>query len=191
MPTQEAPLRLFFAAPVSDAVREGARAAIASLRRSGADVRWVEPETLHLTLRFLGSTPPEKVPGLERALAAAVSGKSAFEVSFDRIGSFEERGLPRVIWAGVSSGGAELAALAAALSGALEAEGLEPERREFKAHLTLGRLRSPRGASYLRKALSEAEPLDWSCRIDRLVLYKSELGKDGARHDELAQGRLV
>lgn len=186
----DAPLRLFFAVPVDDAVRAAARAAIEALRRCGADARWVDVDTMHLTLRFLGQTPASAVPALEKALAAAATGRPAFELAFDRLGSFKDRGLPKVIWAGVGDGGDRLADLAAALNGALKAEGFPEADREFKAHFTLGRLRSARGASFLRKALVEAKPLDWRLRVDRAVLFKSELAPSGPRHTELATSFL-
>jgi len=186
----DAPLRLFFAVPVDDAVRAAARAVIESLRRCGADARWADVDTMHLTLRFLGQTPASTVAALEKALAQAVAGKAAFDVAFDRLGSFKDRGLPKVVWAGIGEGAQRLGDLAGALNAALKAAGFPDEDREFKAHLTLGRLRSPRGASFLRKALAEAKPLDWRLRVDRAALFKSELTPSGPRHSELATSFL-
>ena len=191
MPSESPTPRLFFAVPVGEEARAGARAAIDSLRRCGADVRWAEPETMHLTLRFLGQTPKKALPGLERALAGATAGRTAFEVVFDRLGSFNDRGLPKVVWAGVGPGAPELSSLAGALNAALKEEGFPDEDRPFRAHLTLGRLRSPRGGAFLRRALAEAAPLSWRCPVERVILYKSELGGGGAKHTDLAERILA
>lgn len=127
-------MRLFVAVELPDAVREG-------LSRLCADVpgaRWVEPEQMHLTLRFIG-----EVDGLvEREVVDALARVRAepFSVSLSGVGHFPPRGLPRVLWAGVERSEA-LAALHDRVERALQRAGLEPERRRFFPHVTLARLR--------------------------------------------------
>ena len=175
-------MRLFVAVPVPDAVKTAAARAIEELKRAGGDARWADPAALHLTLRFLGETAERDVPGVEKAVAAAVQGVKVIDLVFDRLGCFSERGLPKVVWAGVGTGAAELGLLAARLPW--------PEEKPFKAHLTLGRLRSRRGASFLKKAIMATPPLGWTCRAEELVLYKSELSGAGPQHTALLRVSL-
>jgi 2'-5' RNA ligase len=184
------PLRLFFAVPVTDAVKSEAARRAAELSSSGADVSWTNPDSMHLTLRFLGATPPQRVPALERALDAAVRGRAPFSLEFDHLGFFGNPRAPKVLWAGVGAGLEPLKSLAEALWAALEAEGLPREERPFAAHLTLGRVRSSRRAAALVARVAERPAPEWSCPVDRLVLYSSKLSSAGSTHLSLSERRL-
>jgi 2'-5' RNA ligase len=101
--------------------------------------RWVEPDSLHLTLCFLGNLEPE---ALERVRGELSSVRAApFSLSLDGRGTFGPRAAPRVVWIGVSQGLDACAALAARVEVACERAGLEPEVRPFRAHVTLARAR--------------------------------------------------
>lgn len=179
MTTPGKPLRLFFAVPVGEAVKEAAAREGERLRAAGVRARWLEPETLHLTLRFLGSMPEERLPALERSLEAAVAQRAPFDLRFDRLGTFGDR----VLWAGVGEGAAPLEALAEALAAALEKEGVPREERPFRAHLTLGRPER-------RVPAAALGPLDWSCRAEQVVLYESRLSPKGAEHRALRSAAM-
>jgi 2'-5' RNA ligase len=177
METASDRLRLFFAVPVTGEVRAAAAARMAELSAFGADAKWAEPRSLHLTLRFLGPTPAESLPALERLLDDATRGRSPFSLELDRLGRFGAR----VVWVGVGAGAEPLRSLAAALGA--EAEGFSP-------HLTLARLRSSRGANALLAAVDAAAPLQWTCPVDRVILYASRLTPRGAEHAPLRERRL-
>ena len=141
--------RLFIAVPVSDDVRLWAAGLIARLRRTGADYRWVAAENLHLTLRFYGSVPEDRIPDIEAAMRTAAQ-RPVFDISFSGLGAFASWENPRVVWVGVGDGIAQLCELAAAL-------GPPEEGRPFSAHLTLGRMRSRLNLDRLVEAVG-AEP---------------------------------
>jgi 2'-5' RNA ligase len=109
--------RLFVALPVDEAVRAAAAEIIDGLRKTGADYKWVEPRNLHLTLRFFGETPLDRIPQIE-ALMADASVRPPFELVFSGLGAFSSWEDPRVVWLGVGRGARELAELAGALGGA-------------------------------------------------------------------------
>jgi 2'-5' RNA ligase len=172
MDASSKPLRLFFGIPVTEEVRAAATGRMAELAALGADAKWVEPRNLHLTLHFLGATPPERLPELERKLDDAARGRSPFSLELDRLGRFGSK----VLWAGVGEGAGPLKSLAAALGA--EAEG-------FVAHLTLARLRSARGSKKLLAAVDAAEPLRWSCPVSEVVLYSSVTAAGGPVYEPL------
>lgn len=185
-------MRLFIAAPISRQVQDKIAALIDDLRAAGADYKWVEPENLHLTLCFLGETPDEKIPAIEKALGVAARGRTAFELGLTELGAFSSLEHPRVIWIGGRAGAPELCAVAAAIDQALRREGIFPKEpaREFKPHLTLGRLRGPRNFSKLTDRIKILPKLIFSSNIDRLVLYRSRLSASGPRYSVICEGLL-
>ena len=141
------------------------------------DYRWVAPEALHLTLRFIGHVPPA---GLERITADLERVRAGrFRLALGAVGAFGTRSSPRVVWLGLGDGAGPCAALAAAIEAACRAAGMEPESRPFRPHLTLARARAD-GARL--PALPEAPPLDpWT--VEDFVLYESRLQPRGGAGD--------
>lgn len=104
-------------------------------------VRWVRPEGIHLTLKFLGDTPVGKLDAIRTALAAVASRASPCTFTVGGLGCFPNPRRPRVIWVGIQTAGGELTALQQAVEAAMKPLGFPPEGREFTPHLTLGRVR--------------------------------------------------
>ena len=146
-------------------------------------VRWVSTENLHLTLRFLGASSRESLDGLEPALGAAAAGCPACEAEVSGLGMFPERGSPRVLWLGVALP-ETVFRLQEACEAAAVAAGFPPESRPFRSHLTLGRFREAAARPTLPSmALGLA-------RLDTLVLFKSDLRRQGAVYTPLGEFRL-
>jgi RNA 2',3'-cyclic 3'-phosphodiesterase len=141
------------------------------------------PEGIHLTLRFLGDTSPEQVAALRPLLAAAAVACPAAEGRVVGLGTFPERGSPRVLWLGLDVPSA-VYDLQRACERAARAAGFERETRPFQAHLTLGRWRD-------RAPHPELPPADLgTTRLDTLVLFQSDLRPDGAVYTSLARFAL-
>jgi 2'-5' RNA ligase len=196
-----ATLRLFIAVPIPVAVRTALADRLAGERQRHARARWQSPETWHLTLRFLGDTPAEVVPAIGDAMRLVARSQSPFEIRLGGTGVFERRRGPRVAWLGVTQGSAELTALATALARALRPDAADAEP-PFRPHLTLAREAPPGIEVALAEVFAPVVP-DRSARraddtgpsalawlADRLVLYRSELGRDGARHSALLEAAL-
>ena len=176
-------LRAFLAVSLPDEARDCARQAIESLRSAVPDgVRWVAPESQHLTLKFLGEIHEGHVDRLVERAAAKLASASPFEVALAGFGAFPSAREARILWLGVSRGSAALAKLARKLDSAARVTGAERERRPFAAHLTLGRLREPARVELER--LSPPTSVAWT--VAEVVLYESRLAPDGARHVPLA-----
>lgn len=181
-------MRCFVAVPVAPTVRARLRAVQEELRRTGADVSWVAEKNFHLTLKFLGEideAAAETLKGLVRPLAAR---RPRPKLAYAGFGTFPERGAPRIVWAGCAGDTAALADLAAAVERAAQTVGVPPERRPFAAHLTLGRVRSPRGGAALRAALERHARTEFG--LDRpaaAVLYRSTLTPEGPIYEPLAE----
>ena len=176
-------LRAFFAITLSDAARECAARAVqtlAGLLPSG--VRWVPPESQHLTLKFLGEIGEDRVDQLAARARAKLATVAPFEVALAGFGAFPNAREARVLWLGVVQGSAALAKLARKLDGASRVAGSERERRPFSAHLTLGRLREPTRVE-IERVSAPSSPV-WT--VSEVVLYESRLAPDGARYVPLA-----
>jgi 2'-5' RNA ligase len=173
-------MRLFVAVHLPEEIRARLATVQDRLRRAQADVSWVKPENLHITLKFLGETEPRRLDRIRSALADAAQGAAVFAAEVTGVGTFGGRN-PRVVWVGVRDGATPLAALARAVEDALAEVGVAKERRGFTAHFTLGRVRSPRNLEALLAAL-RAEPVEsfGTVCVDQFSLMESELNPSGS-----------
>ena len=187
-------MRCFVAVDVPPDVRGRVTALTQRIRQAAprADVRWSGTESLHVTLKFLGEVPDARVPTVEQALAAVAAAHAPLALIAAGAGGFPNASRPRVVYVGILGQVEALARLATAVDGALEALGFPGERRAFRGHLTVGRVRSPRGGDGLAAALRAAAGVavgTWTA--DELVLYRSRLHPTGAVHDAVARLTLA
>jgi 2'-5' RNA ligase len=154
-------------------------------------LRWAVTENLHLTVRFLGATAPDRVPDVVAATESAARMTAPFTVRLAGAGAFPAPDRPRVVWLGIVEGTPRLAALAGALSGELADRGWDRDERPFRAHLTLGRADGVPGAGRAVAALADAAAsLDAAWTVDRLVVYQSDLERGPVRYRPLATALL-
>ena len=187
--------RLFVALEPPEPVRRRLGTIAAELRRgaprAAEEVRWVEPERIHLTLQFLGWVPEERIPGIVDALRLAAGAARPLALEVKGAGGFPNARRPRVLWAGLGGDLAALAALVADLGRRLGPLGFPPEDRPFSPHLTLGRARDGRGAAGLGGALARAAQVEGApWRASELVLFESHLSPRGPRYEPLARVAL-
>ena len=185
-------LRLFCAVELPDEVRAAAAAHASRLRRDFPDARasWARPEGLHVTLKFLGGVEAGRVEDVTRAAAEAAGGLIPFPLSIGEAGTFPPRGAARVLWLGVGDESGRLARLQGRLEGACEAAGFPRESRAFKPHLTLARLRVPKGSDQLSEAHRRAAFGPYTFEVSELVVMRSELGPGGSRYTPLSRHTL-
>ena len=161
-------------------------------QRLGAKVRprWVRPEAIHLTLKFLGDTPAGQLEALTTALAQAVPVEPGFELTLSRVGAFEQRRAPRVILATVSIEGRAFIDLYERIETWLAAAGWPRETRTFHPHLTLARLPDAidnagcRTVADMTTSFKSPQAPVW--HVDRVHLIRSHLEPGGARYEHLA-----
>lgn len=182
--------RLFVACEVPPEVKEAIAGVIERIRqRSGNAVRWVRPEGVHVTLKFLGEVPQRKLPAIKLALQEAATRHHPFNLEFSNIGSFGGREGLRIMWVGIAGDILRLEALTRDVNLALSVVGFEPERRPFRPHLTLGRVRdevSTRQRAELEVEVHKTEVPQCSWRTSEVSLMRSRLGPGGAQYDVIA-----
>lgn len=180
-------LRLFVALELPGDVRRALAALVERLASTGADVKWVEEENFHLTLKFLGEVEPVRLAPLGEALSRAAAQMAPFRFTAAGTGAFPSARRPRVIWVGVEEGKEELRDLAGRMDRALADLGFPPEERPFSAHLTLGRVRSPKGMEELVRALGAATFEGREVAVREVVLFQSVLGRAGPVYTPLGR----
>jgi 2'-5' RNA ligase len=167
------------------------RALAADPLTAAVRLRWVRPEGIHLTLKFIGETAADRLPAIEAQLALAVPQMPHIALTLGRAGSFSDRRAPRVIWAGVYSEQADaLLRLAESIQTWLAAAAIPRERRAFAAHLTLARLpdEMPDALRHRVAQLTTAveQPSLPTFVPQHVSLIRSHLGPGGARYQRLA-----
>lgn len=176
-------MRAFIGIPLSTPAREAVARLQQQLGAAGADVRWIPPESLHLTLKFLGSIDAAQHHATEALLHQAASETGSCSMSLAGLGAFPASGAPRIVWVGVGEGREALTRFAEGIRAQGRGIGWPEEERAFAAHVTIGRFRSPRGAAALRRALSTAAwtaPPAWT--VSEVVLFESCLAAGGSRY---------
>jgi len=178
-------VRIFVALDLTDEVRRALGDLIARLRPECRGARWVRPESMHLTLKFIGQTDSQKLDSIRDALAAVQSDQPV-EMQFRGLGFFPNERRPRVIWCGVEAS-PNLAGLAADVDRALKPLGIPAETRAFVPHLTLARFDSNKGLEKIVRAADELKSYDFgSARNMEFHLCESFLKPSGAEYKRLA-----
>ena len=155
-------------------------------------VSWVKPETIHITLKFLGDIPVNLINPLLCSLQKAADGVEAFSLKIEGLGVFPNLRKPRVVWIGISEGGEPLQKLQTRVEQELARIGIPREKKKFSAHLTLGRIRTLGDARNLHDLLSSVpSPVAGLSVVKNIRLMKSELHPSGAVHTELGRISLA
>lgn len=187
-------MRLFIAIELSDEIKNAVAQIQSHLKYSGADVKWVEKDNIHLTLKFLGEVSEEKCEEVKAALDSAAKETKPFEINLKDIGAFPKIEFPRVIWAGLDKGAAESTAVAKNIDEVLSRIGFQKETRSFAAHLTIGRVRSPKNKAALEEKVETAnhETLPAiSQTISSVILFQSTLTPKGPIYTKLHEAKFT
>ena len=191
-------MRLFVALDIDQGIRESIARFMSDVRGFAPAVRWVQPESLHVTLKFIGERPDSTVKDIENTLNG-ISAKP-FRLSFRGAGFFPTEKSARVFWIGIQADAA-LADLAAQIERSLVPLGIDPEKRAFSPHLTLARAGNGSGApgkqkgdrpnrrfSALHAKLSAIPSPDFgTMNAAEFFLYRSQLSSRGAQYTKIAR----
>jgi 2'-5' RNA ligase len=180
-------LRLFVAMDIPHAAKDLINSAINELRGDVEGARWVKPQNLHLTLKFIGEYTEEGLSRLSNEIRATGERCTAFKAALGGCGAFPSRGRARVIWVGMDTGIEEAGAVARKLDARLEKVGVKREERPFRGHITLARSKRPQECT---SVLADLERLlgglrEISFEVDEMVLYRSILGPPGPTYTAL------
>ena len=167
-------------------------ALIEEMRGLGAPFKLVKPQNMHITLKFLGDTPMEQIPEIVDVMRASCRGVNSFEIGYKGMGAFPNQRKMSVVWVGIT-GAEPMKDIATALEDGVEVLGFKKEKRPFKPHLTLARLRRYKkmdnrafnGMQEMFAAYGDREL--GGCTRDRVVLKKSTLTPQGPIYDDLEE----
>jgi len=180
-------LRCFIAVEIPETIRKSIGEIVDSLKKSGADVKWVAQENIHVTLQFLGDTEESLVPAIKGAIEKILSPYSPFYIKIAGVGFFPDTRRPRVIWVGIE-GAQPLVDIYRDISNELIRFGYRKEERAFTPHVTIGRVKSQRNTGELLRRLEEARSIGFpDFQVQNITLMKSELKPSGAKYYSLAE----
>lgn len=186
-------MRLFVAVHLPDEMKEELYTSFSgAVKKRVRGLRFPRPANVHVTLKFLGETDEGLIPAIEEALKTVAEKAVPFTMSVGGAGAFPDVKRPRVVWAGVREGREKLAELAKALENALEPLGFERERRPFRGHITIVRVKNPAAAKAVGDIVAANEGRDFgSFEVESFSLVKSELKPDGAVYSNVSDFPLT
>lgn len=183
-------IRAFVAIELPQEVKEGLAGLQRDLQPAGRDtVRWVSPDGIHLTLKFLGVIREQSVTQVERAVRQAASGIPTFRLETNGIGFFPDVNRPRVLVVSLKGDLAVLDKLHQEVEKEFSRIGFESEDRAFTPHLTLARMRDEASPAQRQRFSQDAmrhEIASWGFRAEGLSLMRSTLSPRGATYDHIA-----
>ncbi len=178
-------MRTFIAIEISEEIKNAIDLYAAPLKREKAKISWVKPSNVHITLKFLGEVSSEKIPEIYDSLVRCVMGKKPFEIEVTGTGGFPNLKRPRIIWVGLKKGSEELKNLAASIDNELRKIGFQKEKREFKPHLTIGRVKYIDDIDRFVKKMNSEEFKGGIFTAEEILIMRSELKPTGAVYTKL------
>lgn len=161
------------------------------LKAAGADVKWVKPDHIHLTLKFLGEVNDKKLDKIKSVLADVAKENPAFQIEINSAGAFPNLSSPRVIWVGADKGDNETKKIAAELEEKIAREaGIPKEKRPFSSHITLGRVRSNTNREKLTQEIQKIGDTSPIFSVSKIILFKSTLTPNGPIYEALKEASL-
>jgi 2'-5' RNA ligase len=180
-------LRCFLAIEIPETIRGAIVSSLDSLKKSGADVKWVSAENIHITLQFLGETEETLIPAIKEALDKILLNYFPFYIKIAGVGCFPDARRPRIIWVGTEES-QPVIKLHGEISKEMAKLGYQEEERNFTPHLTVGRVKSNRNVRELLKKIDEIREVRFSdFEVRHITLMKSELKPSGPIYQSLAE----
>ncbi len=184
-------MRTFIAIELPEGIKKKIELLQAPLKKTNALVSWVKPGNIHITLKFLGEVPEEKINEVISGTEQAVRETKRFTMSLKGMGAFPDFKRPRVIWIGSGSGEKELSYLANRIEEEMERIGFPKEQRKFSAHFTIGRVKSPKNIEKLMELIKLTEFQTEEIPVNEVVVMKSQLHPAGAIYTPLKKIPLL
>jgi 2'-5' RNA ligase len=177
-------LRTFIALDMPPEIKAALEKYVQPLKSLRGRVSWVKRENLHLTLKFLGDTPANRVDEIATALQEITATSTPFSADIAGSGAFPNDQAPRVLWVGINDASGTLLKLAKAIDECMHRFGFAKEKRDFTPHLTIGRVKDPRISEIVR-ALKEKTFAAMPAPFDEIIFMQSELNPAGSIYTPL------
>ncbi|MDZ7262356.1 MAG: RNA 2',3'-cyclic phosphodiesterase [candidate division KSB1 bacterium] len=185
-----AKIRTFIAIEIPSEVREKILEFQEELKKEPARVSWVKPENIHLTLKFLGDVEEERIDQVAQIVEQAAEGMTSFRIAIQGSGAFPNFKQPRVLWVGGQDIDGKLLPLQKNIEAKLGELGFEKENKPYSIHLTLGRVKFPRGVEAVIEKMRRSDFSGGEFPVKELVIMKSELNPAGAIYTPLRKIKL-
>ena len=161
------------------------------LRSTRADVRWVNPEKIHLTLKFFGNIEESRIDPIFKSIEEPIRNTPPYSIEVKGVGAFPQLRNPRVIWVGLVNGKEILTSFQKQIETQLEKIGFQTENRPFHPHLTLGRMKSSRGREEMVGRMEKHREEEFGdFQVERVILFKSDLKPSGPVYTLLREMKL-
>ena len=185
-------VRAFIAVEISRDVRTAIERLVRQMQSPSVNVKWVDTENLHLTMKFLGDVETIRIAEVCRAVERAVAGQKPFPLEIAGAGAFPRSSRPRTLWLGCTCGGDAMRQLHADVENELAELGFAREGRKFEPHLTIGRVRGGHDAAgdLARNIDEHADYAAGQITVTELVLFSSQLHREGPIYTALGRSRL-
>lgn len=184
-------MRTFIAVELPEQIKKEIEVLQAPLKKTNAFVSWVKPGNIHITLKFLGEVPEEKINEVFSACEAALKNAGKFKMNLKGMGAFPDFRRPRVIWVGAGKGGEELSDMATKIEEEIEKIGYPKEKRKFSAHFTIGRVKSPKNIEKLIELVKSSDFETADIEVSEVTVMKSQLHPAGAIYTPLKKIPLL
>lgn len=178
-------IRLFICMNLPDQIHKQVNDLVHDLKLRGRGVRWVRPEGMHLTLKFLGDTYPDQVDEIASALEQILAGFKPMTIKVKGLGAFPSYRRPRVLWAGLEEASGELVRLAKAIEVAVVRLGFPREDRPYSPHLTLGRIKMQNTLIHIINHMQSLNFEAGEFMPDKVVIMRSDLSRESAVYTPL------
>jgi len=183
-------MRTFIALEVPSDVISALAALQEDLKSFRADIAWINSNNIHLTLKFLGEVDKQLCTEIQQACLETASKFSPFKLSLNGTGVFPNVRHPRVLWVGLAGETQILGQLQEQIDQRMAEFGFEPEEKDFRPHLTIGRIKSNRNVSELIGRAEGYSLPSLSFHVREILLMKSDLHPEGASYSELAKMKM-
>lgn len=183
-------LRIFFAIELPREVKGELSRLQAELKSPNLSAKWVSPENIHLTIKFLGSVDSGKIAEIKRSLKQCLKDEKNFSFRLNGLGVFPSSSRPRVVWVGVEEEDEKLKRIAEKIEAALEEIGFPREKRKFSAHVTLARIKREENPGELKRKMEGKGYSSHPIRISKIAIMKSDLTPKGPIYTKLNEVRL-
>lgn len=184
----EETIRTFIAVEFPQEIQDRLQQLQDDLRPSMPDVRWIKHGNIHLTLKFLGDVKVSRIDAVTEALRDVARQVSPFAMSLAGIGAFPNSRRPRIVWVGIEKGADRLIEIAKLIEASMKRLGFPREKRPFRPHLTVGRIRRLTDPAAMTEALERSEVGELGeFTVGKINLIKSQLDPAGSIYTTLAE----
>ena len=183
-------MRTFVAIEIPLGVKEKIEEAISPFAKLNLAISWVKSKNLHLTLKFSGEVDEKRIDDMILSLSQALKEEKRFKMSLKDLGVFPDLRRPRVIWIGIDKGKENLIRVQGKIEQELSKLGFPKEEREFSPHLTVARVKSPKGIERLTEQIKNVNFVAEDIEVDEVVLMRSQLHPQGAIYTPIRKFKL-